>query len=120
MMYTIYGIKNCDTMKKAFKWLDEQQINYHFHNYKIDGISDELLQQFLKLTDWQSLINTRGTTWRKLDETTKNSIVDNITATKLMLAYPSIIKRPILINCNRILLGFNPEHYQQFIEVNPL
>lgn len=117
-MYIIYGIKNCDTMKKAFKWLNEQHINYQFHNYKTDGISDVLLQQFLKLTDWQSLINTRGTTWRKLDEVTKSSIVDNVTATKLMLAYPAIIKRPILINNNRVLLGFNPENYQQFIEVN--
>ena len=116
-MYIIYGIKNCNTMKKAFTWLDEHQINYQFHNYKTDGLSVELLNDLLKLVDWQSLLNTRGTTWRKLDEALRNQIDNQDAAIKVMLANPSILKRPLLIDGKRALLGFSEESYSEFVKL---
>ena len=93
-MYIIYGIKNCNTMKKAFTWLDEHQ-----------------------LVDWQSLLNTRGTTWRKLDEALRNQIDNQDAAIKVMLANPSILKRPLLIDGKRALLGFSEESYSEFVKL---
>lgn len=116
-MYIIYGIKNCNTMKKAFTWLDEHQVNYQFHNYKTDGLSAELLNDLLKLVDWQSLLNTRGTTWRKLDEALRNQIDNQDAAIKIMLANPSILKRPLLIDGKRALLGFSEENYSEFVKL---
>ena len=115
-MYIIYGIKNCNTMKKAFTWLDEHQINYQFHNYKTDGLSAELVNDLLKLVDWQSLLNTRGTTWRKLDEALRDQIDNQDAAIKIMLANPSILKRPLLIDGKQALLGFSEESYSQFVK----
>ncbi|OCG21553.1 ArsC family reductase [Gilliamella sp. wkB108] len=114
-MYIIYGIKNCDTMKKAFAWLDEHQVQYQFHNYKTDGISADLIRSFLHLVDWQCLLNTRGSTWRKLDESVRAAINNEDSAIKIILANPSIIKRPLLIEGKRALLGFSDESYAQFI-----
>ncbi|WP_279084955.1 ArsC family reductase [Gilliamella apis] len=116
-MYIIYGIKNCNTMKKAFTWLDKHQVNYQFHNYKTDGLSAELLNDLLKLVDWQSLLNTRGTTWRKLDEALRNQIDNQDAAIKVMLANPSILKRPLLIDGKRALLGFSEESYSEFVKL---
>ena len=116
-MYIIYGIKNCNTMKKAFTWLDKHQVNYQFHNYKTDGLSVELLNDLLKLVDWQSLLNTRGTTWRKLDEALRNQIDNQDAAIKVMLANPSILKRPLLIDGKRALLGFSEESYSEFVKL---
>ncbi|GAA5109337.1 ArsC family reductase [Orbus sasakiae] len=115
-MITIYGIKNCDTMKKAFNWLDEQHIDYHFHNYKTDGLNAEQLQTLLDLLGWQTLLNTKGTTWRKLDEASRNSVVDETTAKAVMLENTSIIKRPILVHGQNAIAGFSAERYQQFFE----
>ncbi|MCX8663025.1 ArsC family reductase [Gilliamella sp. B2865] len=112
----MYGIKNCDTMKKAFTWLNDHQVNYQFHNYKTDGLSVELLSDLLKLVDWQSLLNTRGTTWRKLDETVRNQVDNQDAAIKIMLANPSILKRPLLVDGKRALLGFSNESYSQFVK----
>ena len=103
-------------MKKAFTWLDEHQINYQFHNYKTDGLSAELVNDLLKLVDWQSLLNTRGTTWRKLDEALRNQIDNQDAAIKIMLANPSILKRPLLIDGKQALLGFSEESYSQFVK----
>lgn len=115
-MYIIYGIKNCDTMKKAFTWLNDHHVNYQFHNYKTDGLSAELLSDLLKLVDWQSLLNTRGTTWRKLDETVRNQVDNQDAAIKIMLANPSILKRPLLVDGKRALLRFSNESYSQFVK----
>ena len=114
-MYIIYGIKNCNTMKKAFTWLDDHQVQYQFHNYKTDGLSADLLDTFLQLVDWQSLLNTRGTTWRKLDEQVRAQINNAQAAKKIMLDNPSILKRPLLSDGKRALLGFSDESYSQFI-----
>lgn len=102
-------------MKKAFTWLDDHHVSYQFHNYKTNGLSDELLDDFLQLVDWQSLLNTRGTTWRKLDESIRAEVNNAQTAKKIMLANPSILKRPLLIDGKRALLGFSEELYSQFI-----
>lgn len=115
-MLTIYGIKNCDTMKKAFKWLDDNHIEYQFHNYKTAGLSPELLQTFIDLLGWQTILNTRGTTWRKLDDSVRNSIDNEQAAKTIMLDNTSIIKRPILLKQDKALVGFSDLQYQQFFE----
>lgn len=111
----LYGIKNCDTIKKAKKWLEEQQVAYQFHDYRADGLDAELLRTFIDQLGWESLLNTRGTTWRKLDESVRQSIDNADSAAELMLAQPAIIKRPLLAHNHRMLLGFNPDQYTQFL-----
>jgi arsenate reductase (glutaredoxin) len=110
MMTTLYGIKNCDTMKKARAWLDAAGIDYVFHDYKKDGLSPELLDQWLVSPGWEALINKRGTTWRKLDESVKAGI-DASSARQVMLDNPSIIKRPLLDFGDRKVLGFAADEY---------
>lgn len=114
-MYIIYGIKNCNTMKKAFTWLDDHHTSYQFHNYKTDGLSAKLLTNLLDVVDWQNLLNTRGTTWRKLEECVRNQIDNQDATMKIMLANPSILKRPLLVDGKRALLGFSDESYSQFV-----
>lgn len=118
-MLTMYGIKNCDTIKKARRWLEEQHIDYVFHDYRTDGISNELLHTFCDNLGWQALLNIRGTTWRKLTAEEKDAVNDLNSAVALMLSQPSIIKRPLLKLHNKMLLGFSADSYQQFTsEVN--
>jgi len=107
---TIYGIKNCDTMKKAFAWLDGHGVQYDFHDYKIAGIDVERLQNWSKKVGWETLLNTRGTTWRKLSPS-QQAHLDEAKALKLMREHPTLIKRPVLENANTLLVGFVPEHY---------
>ena len=110
-MYTVYGIKNCDTMKKAMKWLDDAGIAYHFHDYKKDGLSPELVDSWLNQLGWEDLINRRGTTWRKLDESVREGM-DNDSARQVMLENPSIIKRPLLDTGRERILGFKADDYE--------
>jgi len=110
-MITIYGIKNCDTIKKAIKWLNAHDIEYHFHDYREDGIDQTLLTQFLDNIDWEILLNRRGTTWRKLPEDRKHNINKN-SAMQVMQEQPAIIKRPVLVSDNTYLVGFKPQDYQ--------
>lgn len=112
-MTIIYGIKNCDTMKKAFAWLKDNGIEYQFHDYKKDGLTDELLDQFIAQLGWEALLNTRGTTWRKLPEDIRTNI-NEASARTLMLDNASIIKRPLVIHNGSYLLGFKVEQYQAF------
>jgi Spx/MgsR family transcriptional regulator len=116
-LFTLYGIKNCDTIKKARRFLDSQPIDYQYHDYRLNGLNDDMLQGFIDTLGWQALLNTRGTTWRKLAEEEK-AAVDNAQAAKaLMLAQPAIIKRPLLAAADgSMLLGFNETDYQQFIQ----
>ncbi|EPY1553512.1 ArsC family reductase [Klebsiella quasipneumoniae] len=117
-MLTMYGIKNCDTIKKARRWLEAHQIDYRFHDYRADGLDRAQLDTFIAELGWQALLNTRGTTWRKLDESLRNSIDNADAAAALMLEMPAIIKRPLLCAPGRpMLLGFNEASYQQFNEV---
>ncbi|WP_145521647.1 ArsC family reductase [Yersinia aldovae] len=116
----LYGIKNCDTIKKARRWLEEQGIAYQFHDYRVDGLNDEHLQSFIDKLGWEPLLNTRGTTWRKLPQEQRDAIIDVQRAKALMLAQPAIIKRPLLqAESGEMLLGFNIESYQQFIHNQP-
>ena len=115
--YILYGIKNCDTIKKARQWLDNHHINYQFHDYRTDGISIELLNIFIQHLGWEALINKRGMTWKKLADVEKANIVDAASARELILEHAAIIKRPILATMdNRYLLGFSIDEYQQFTQ----
>ena len=109
-MIKIYGIANCDTMKKARKWLETNGVDYEFHDYKKSGAPEKELNLWVKKLGWDALLNRRGTTWRKLDETTKNNI-DEASAIKVMLENPSIIKRPVLEIDDQLLVGFSEDIY---------
>ena len=116
-LFTLFGIKNCDTLKKARRFLDSQAINYHYHDYRTDGLSSETLQCFIDTLGWQALLNTRGTTWRKLSEEEKAAVNSAEAAKALMLAQPAMIKRPLLAAADgSMLLGFNETDYPQFIQ----
>ena len=112
MSITLYGIKACDTMKKARTWLDEHGVNYAFHDYKINAIDAASLQKWCDEHGWDKVLNRAGTTFRKLDEADKQDL-DQAKAIALMLAQPSMIKRPVLDLGERTLLGFKPELYAQ-------
>ena len=115
-MTILYGIKNCDTIKKARRWLDDHQVEYRFHDYRVDGLPPELLATFIAELGWEALLNTRGTTWRKLDDSVRSSITDADSAAKLMLEMPAIIKRPLLCAPGQpMLLGFSESSYQTYI-----
>ena len=118
-MVVMYGIKNCDTIKKARRWLDANSVEYRFHDYRADGLDAEFLHSAIRELGWEALLNTRGTTWRKLDETLRASINNADSAAALMLEMPAIIKRPLLWAPGKpMLLGFNENQYQTyFIEV---
>jgi arsenate reductase len=110
-MTTMYGIKNCDTIKKARRWLDDHNVAYEFHDYKKDGIDEKTLTTWSKKLGWETLLNRRGTTWRKLPDKVKNN-VDEKSALKIMLEQPSIIKRPVLKQGSQYLVGFDAKEYQ--------
>jgi Spx/MgsR family transcriptional regulator len=110
---TIYGIKNCDTMRKARAWLDSHGVDYTFHDYKTAGIERERLERWARKVGWETLLNRAGTTFRKLPDKDKH-VTDAKTAMALMLAQPSLIKRPVLdLGRDRLLVGFKPELYRQ-------
>ena len=111
-MTTIFGIKNCDAMKKAFAWLDGHGIAYDFHDYKTVGIDVARLEAWSQQVGWEILLNTRGTTWRKLSPTQQTHL-DETKALKLMSENPSLIKRPVLENGKALLVGFVPERYTE-------
>lgn len=93
---TVYGIPNCDTVKKARTWLTDQGVEVQFHDFKKQGVPADLLPGWLTAIGWETLVNRKGTTWRKLDEATRAAVVDDASATSLMLANPSVIKRPVV------------------------
>jgi arsenate reductase len=117
----LYGIPNCDQVKKARTWLNEQQITHHFHDFKKAGITPELIQSWLTQFDWQTLINRKGTTWRKLSEHEQTSIQNNETAISCMMQHPSVIKRPILAfqdqQHTHMLAGFSEQNYQRVFKL---
>jgi arsenate reductase (glutaredoxin) len=111
MKTKIYGIKNCDTVKKALKWLDDRKIDYDFHNYKKDGIDKAVLKHAIDQYGWEKVINRNGTTWRALPDEVKNS-TDAQKAISLAEENPSIIKRPILSRMGQIVIGFDAKAYE--------
>ena len=110
MPNTIYGIKNCDTMKKARAWLDSHGVKYAFHDYKASGIAKETLKQWSDQLGWEALLNRAGTTFRKLPDKDKQGLNEK-KALALMLAQPSMIKRPVVEHRGKLLVGFKPEQY---------
>ena len=109
-MIKLYGIPNCDTVKKARKWLDAQGIDYQFHDFRQDGVDKKLLQGWLEKLGWETLLNRRSTSWRALDEKQKSIQSDN-DALKLLLANPTLIKRPVLQQGKILLVGFNEKEW---------
>jgi arsenate reductase (glutaredoxin) len=109
---TIYGIKNCDTIKKARGWLDQRGIAYDFHDYKTAGIERTRLEGWARATGWETLINRAGTTFRKLPEKEREAVTEK-KAIALMLDQPSMIKRPVLDVGGKLLVGFKPEQYEK-------
>jgi arsenate reductase len=110
MTITMYGIRNCDTIKKARAWLDAQGLDYAFHDYKTSGIDRERLQRWCDELGWETLLNRAGTTFRKLPDADRHGL-DGHKALTLMLAQPSMIKRPVLELGGQLLVGFKPEAY---------
>jgi Spx/MgsR family transcriptional regulator len=110
----LFGIPNCNTVKKARNWLDANNVAYAFHDFKKQGIDEAIINNWLTQYPWEKLINRAGLTWRGLDDATKSSITDNISATTLMQAKTSVIKRPILVKDGKILaLGFDENVYKE-------
>lgn len=114
-MITMYGIKNCDTIKKARKWLEENGIDYQFHDYKKDGLEAEQLKTWVAELGWEALVNKRGTTWRKLPDDVKDNI-DEASAIAVMLENNSIIKRPLLDTGTSKSLGFKADDYASLLK----
>lgn len=112
-MLILYGIKNCDTMKKAQRFLTQHALPYRLHDYRVDGLSLNKLQEFATALGWQNLLNTRGTTWRQLPDNEKYDLTEPRALT-LMLNQPTLIKRPILSSNGRFLLGFSDTTYCSF------
>ncbi|KTW01027.1 ArsC family transcriptional regulator [Sphingomonas yabuuchiae] len=112
MTTTLYGIPNCDTMKKARVWLDQHGVEYRFHNYKAEGIDEDTLRRWVDQVGWEKLLNRAGTTFRKLDEADRQDI-DADKAIRLMQAQPSLIKRPVLDRDGTLTVGFKPEIYAE-------
>ncbi|MGO0306362.1 ArsC family reductase [Endozoicomonas acroporae] len=112
--YCLYGISNCDTIKKARRWLEGAGIEYHFHDYRKDGLLKDMLEQWASELGWEALLNRRGTTWRQLPEEEKAAI-NAERAITLMLEQPAMIKRPLLDTGSQKLLGFSEEQYRNLL-----
>lgn len=109
----LYGIRNCDTVKKALRWLDGQGVSYTFHDFKKSGVPESGLDRWIAAAGWQKLVNRQGTTWRKLGPEAQAGVADEASARRLMLAQPSIIKRPVVEAGSRVLVGFDEAAYQE-------
>lgn len=106
----IYGIKNCDSMKKAFSWFSDHDIEYDFHDYKKEGVDKAVIKRAISHYSWEDVINRRGTTWRKLDDKTKNNMNAD-RAIDIANDNPSIVKRPLIVLEDEIILGFDADKY---------
>lgn len=115
-MTTLYGIPNCDTVKKARNWLAANGIDHTFHDFKKAGISRDLINAWLADVAWEVLVNRKGTTWRALADERKAAIIDAHSATELMLESPSVVKRPVLSHGGATHVGFSDELYQRIFK----
>ncbi|WP_349358343.1 ArsC family reductase [Stappia sp.] len=112
MTATLYGIANCDKVKAARRFLDERGVGYVFHDYRKAGVDADLLRRFVDAFGWEPLVNTRGTTWRKLDAATRDGVTDAASAIAVLEANPSAIKRPILEKGDQWLIGFDAKAWE--------
>lgn len=113
-MVILYGIKNCDTVKKARHWLDANQISYQFHDYRVDGLSDTLLEQFIDTLGWEEMLNRRSSSWRQLSDAQKTNL-NAQTARQLMQQLPTLIKRPVLDTGTELIIGFSAQRYRDIL-----
>lgn len=109
----LYGISNCDTVKKARAWLDTHGIAYEFHDYRKQGVDPALLVNWMKAVGWQEVVNRKGITWRKLSDTEKAAVTDEASAIALLLKKPSAIRRPAFEYQGKLVLGFDPQVYAE-------
>lgn len=112
-MIHIYGIPNCDTVKKSRAWLNEQQVAHQFHDFKKQGVPEAALDRWLNALGWEPLVNRKGTTWRKLDDSERTAVVDATSARALMLAHASVIKRPVVDWGTAVTVGFDAADWQR-------
>lgn len=117
-MLKVYGIKNCDTMKKAFAWLEGNTIAYEFIDYKQAGVARHHLPDWSRRAGWQCLLNTRGMMWKRLSDEERGD-VDEAKALELMADYPTLIRRPVVDTGSELLVGFEPEHYEEAMKREP-
>lgn len=111
-MLTLYGIKNCDTVKKARRWLEDRDVEYQFHDFRQDGLNKEQLCGWIDQLGWEVIVNKRSTTWRNLSGKDKE-LTTNSQAIKLLLANPTLIKRPVVQNNKLLLVGFNETEFEK-------
>ena len=109
---TVYGIPNCDTVKKARAWLTSNGVDYQFHDFKKQGVPADRLDAWLRSNGWETLVNRKGTTWRKLEPAVQAGVTDAASARALMLAQPSVIKRPVVDWGRQTTVGFDPDAWQ--------
>lgn len=114
-MATLYGIKHCDSVKKARAWLDKRKIKYNFHDFQIDGIDEKMVQQFVEVLGWETVLNSESTTYRQLPEWQQDNMTEEL-ALELMLQQPTIIKRPVLKKGKDWEIGFSEENYQRLFD----
>lgn len=113
-MVTVYGIKNCDTVKKARQWLDQNQVAYRFHDYRVDGLTPDLLNRFADKLGWDKMLNRSSTSWRQLSSEQQAGLTRE-KACHLMLSTPTLIKRPILDAGDTLIIGFKAESYSGLV-----
>ena len=113
-MVTVYGIRNCDTVKKARRWLDDHGIAHRFEDFRSDGLEPARLERWLRVLGWERLVNRQSVTWRRLDAGTRERAA--AAAGEVLLEHPTLIRRPVLEEGDRLELGFSPDAYQQFFE----
>jgi len=119
MSTTVFGISNCDTVKRARAWLEDHDVAYTFHDFKKQGVPEPELDRWLADSGWETVLNRRGTMWRRLDDNTRNSVVDTISARKALMAYPSLIKRPVVQwpGQPQATVGFDPQAWENLAKV---
>ena len=118
-MITLYGIKNCDTVKKARRWLDDHSIEYQFHDFRVDGLSAQAVAEWLDELGWETLVNKRSTSWKQLDPDTKDAM-STMTAKAVILAQPTLIKRPLLDTGHSISTGFSEASFDKIFTQHTL
>ena len=118
-MITLYGIKNCDTVKKARRWLEQQEVDYRFHDFREDGLETDSVSAWLEELGWEQLVNKRSTTWKQLDSAARDTM-DNESARAAILAHPTLIKRPLLDTGHERFTGFSADQYQSIFNQHTL
>lgn len=112
----VYGISNCDTVRKARRWLADRNVDFQFHDFRKDGLDKGTISQWCQTVDWQMLLNRRSTSWRKLDNDLKQDL-DQAKCIELMLEHPTLIKRPVIVHDERVFVGFSKDTVAQLAQL---